>query len=407
MTFDFSTLFRDDLPPPAVAWSGFPRYNFVGGHNDGPSVPAETLARMAHDAIMQEGIDLATYSLTSGPQGYLPLRQGIASKLASRAGMACTPEQILVTSGSLQALDLVNAALLAPGDTVVVEEASYGGAYTRLARCKVNVIGVGLDQHGIRMDELGNILDDLEARGIRAKYLYTIPSVQNPTGSVMTPERRRALLQAAAEHDTAIFEDDCYADLVWDGVRPPTIRAMDDSARVIYCGSFSKTVAPALRIGYLVADWPVMSRVLPLKTDAGTGALAQMVLARFLESHFDDHVAALVQTLHGKCDAMMDAVSREFGTAVEFTAPKGGIFLWVTLPDGVDTSALAQAALAEGVAVNPGAEWSADPESGRHRMRLCFGHPSVEAIREGVARLAQICHREFGVPQRSGNVTRG
>jgi 2-aminoadipate transaminase len=287
-----------------------------------------------------------------------------------------------------------------------VEEASYGGTYARLARCGVRQVPVALDGDGIRMDHLERLLEGLAGEGVRPKFLYTIPSVQNPTGSVMSRARRLELLALAERFDVAIFEDDCYADLVWEGERPPTIRALDDGGRVVYCGSFSKTVAPALRIGYLVADWPLMRRLLPLKTDAGTGALAQMVLARFLARHFDPHVQGLVQTLEAKCRVMTEAVAREFGTSAEFTTPKGGIFLWVTLPEGVDTTALAAAALAEGVAINPGAEWSADPAWGRRRMRLCFGHPSPQDIREGVAKLAEVCHREFGVPVRSANVAR-
>jgi len=252
------------------------------------------------------------------------------------------------------------------------------------------------------------VLQTLADEGVRPKFIYTIPSVQNPTGSVMTRERRLALLALAKRFDVAIFEDDCYADLVWEGERPPAIRALDDDARVIYCGSFSKTVAPALRIGYLVADAPVMRRVLSLKTDAGTGALAQMVLARFLAQHFDAHVDdELLPILKEKCETMMEAVAREFGTSAEFPTPRGGIFLWVTLPENVDTSALAAAALKAGVAINPGAEWAADPASGRRRMRLCFGHPPLADIREGVAKLAEVCHREFGVPVRGGNVARG
>ena len=408
MAFDFTPLFRDDLPPPAQPWTGFARYNFIGGHIDGPSVPKELLARMASDALLAEGADLATYSLRSGPLGYRPLREGIAAALERRAGLPTDPDQVLVTSGSLQALDLVNAALLAPGDTVIVEEASYGGAYARLARCGVRQVAVELDDDGIRMDRLEAILERLAGEGVRPKFIYTIPSVQNPTGSVMSRERRVQLLEIAARFDVAIFEDDCYADLVWEGERPPAIRALDRDARVIYCGSFSKTVAPALRIGYLVADWPVMRHLLSLKTDAGTGALAQMVLARFLAHDFDRHVdEELLPLLKAKCDAMMEAVEREFGTSAEFPVPKGGIFLWVTLPEEVDTSALAAAALKEGVAINPGAEWAADPVSGRPRMRLCFGHPPVEDIRDGVAKLAEVCHREFGVPVRGGNVVRG
>jgi len=408
VAFDFTPLLREDLPPPAQPWTGFARYNFIGGHIDGPSVPKELLAKLASDALLADGADLATYSLRDGPLGYRRLREGIAAALGRRAAMPTDPDQVLVVSGSLQALDLVNGALLAPGDTVVVEEASYGGAYVRLARCGVRQVPVAMDADGMRMDSLGEVLQSLAADGVRAKFIYTIPSVQNPTGSVMTCERRVALLDLARRFDVAIFEDDCYADLVWEGGRPPAIRALDDDGRVIYCGSFSKTVAPALRIGYLVADWPVMRHLLSLKTDAGTGALPQMVLARFLEQHFDAHVDdELLPLLKAKCEAMMEAVEREFGTSAEFPVPKGGLFLWVTLPDNVDTTALAAAALKEGVAINPGVEWAADPASGRPRMRLCFGHPSIQDIREGVAKLAEVCHREFGVPLRGGNVARG
>jgi 2-aminoadipate transaminase len=176
---------------------------------------------------------------------------------------------------------------------------------------------------------------------------------------------------------------------------------------VIYCGSFSKTVAPALRVGYLVAPWDVLRHVLPLKTDAGSGALEQMVLAEYLPRHFDAHVDGLLPVLRAKAEAMVEALSEHFGAAAEFTRPVGGIYLWVTLPENVDTRRLATAAAAEGIALNPGPEWTVDGDANRHRMRLCFGHPTIDTIRDGVARLANVCHREFGVPQRSGNVERG
>jgi predicted amidohydrolase len=198
-------------------------------------------------------------------------------------------------------------------------------------------------------------------------------------------------------------------DLIFDGPyaakRPPAIRALDDSGRVVYCGSFSKSIAPALRVGYVVADWPVLSRIIPQKSDGGTGAVEQMLLAEFAKD-FDGHVDSLNRTLKGKADALVEALEAEFGTAAEFTRPTGGIFLWVTLPAEVDTTRLAQVAAADGVAVNPGAEWSADPESGKRRIRICFAHPSAETIKEGMARLAEICHREFGVPARGRNVER-
>lgn len=408
MANQFQPRFRPDLPAPAKRWSGFPPYNFVGGHNDADQVPVDRLIAAATDVLAREGKSLATYGLQSGPQGYQPLRAFIAAELAARTGMRCEADDILLTSGSLQALDLVFEAFLEAGDTVVMEEASYGGVLSRLNRLGVNCVGVEGDQDGMRMDRLAAILDDLAGQGRPPKFIYTIPTVQNPTGTVMSEARRIELLGLAKKHDLPIFEDDCYADLLWDGDRPPSIRALDANGsaggRVIYCGSFSKTVAPALRVGYLVADWPILSQALALKTDAGSGALEQMVLAEFATAHFGDHVVELSAVLKEKYQTMALALEAQFGTQVEFSAPKGGIFLWVTFPEAVDTTRLAQVALEEGVEINPGAEWSADPEHGRHRARLCFGSASKQEITDGIARLADICYRETGIPARSANV---
>lgn len=406
MGFDHASLFRDGLPPAAGRFTGFPEFNFVGGHNDVDNVPVAGLRAAADRVIARDGAQLATYGLDGGPLGHRPLRDFIAAKLARRAAMTVDADDILITSGSLQALDLVNALYLTAGDTVIVEEATYAGTLSRFQRLGVDVVGAPVDADGMVMGALARILDDLEATGIRPKFIYTVPTVQNPTGSVMTLERRHELLRLAAAHDIMVFEDDCYADLLWHGTRPPAIHSLDSDGRVVYCGSFSKSVAPALRVGYLVAPWPVMSRLLPLKTDAGSGALEQMVLAEYAGPAFDDHVATLNAALKVKAEATVAALEEQFGAAAEFDRPRGGIFLWVTLPDAVDTTRLAQVALAEGVAVNPGAEWSADPAHGRNRLRICFAHPSVATLQAGIARLADICHREFGVPVRGGNVTR-
>lgn len=408
MAFDITQNFRSNLPLAAPApWSGFPTYNFIGGHNSGEAVPVADLVKAATSVLEREGHTLATYGLNSGPQGYRPLREAVADLLQARAAMPCSADEVLITSGSLQALDLVNAVFLEPGDTVVIEEATYGGTMTRLKALGVNYVGVELDGGGIRMDSLRSILQGLKDKGVKPKFVYTIPTVQNPTATVMPKERRLELLKVAAEFDVPIFEDDCYADLIWEGERPPAIRALDEDGRVVYCGSFSKSIAPALRVGYVVADWAVMRQIIPLKTDAGSGALEQMVLAEYVPGRFERHVDDLRVALKRKATAMVEAVAENFGASAEFDVPKGGIFLWVTLPEQVDTTRLFQAAQAEGVAINPGAEWSADPAAGRNRLRLCFAYPSEQVIREGVAKLADICHREFGVPVRSGNVERG
>ena len=391
-SFDFAP----GLPPPAVRWNGRVKFDFTGGTNDPDRVPVDGLIAAAESVLKREGRMLAIYGVNQGPQGYRPLREFLAGKLKADAGIACSTDDILVTSGSLQGLDLVNATLLARGDTVIIEQDCYQGSINRLHRLGVTPIGIPLDRDGMRMDALSNALDDLERKGTRPKYIYTIPTVQNPTATIMPVERRREMLRLAAAHGVPIFEDDCYCDLIWSGQRPPALYAMSEHGGVIHIGSFSKSIAPALRVGYIVAAWEFMSRLLALKTDAGSGALEQMVLAEYCSAHFSRHVPALRRSLRAKLETLMESLREHFGAAVEFDDPKGGIFLWIKLPDGVDTMKLYQPALDAGVAINPGAQWSVNPDHGRSRMRLCFASPSHEEIHQGIATLADVCRREFG-----------
>jgi 2-aminoadipate transaminase len=405
-SFDFAPLLPADLPPAAARWTGLPKYNFTGGNNDGDAIPLDGLIQAANAVMTREGRSLATYGLANGPQGYRRLRDFLVGKLKRDAGIACAADDILVTSGSLQALDLVNATLLSRGDTVLFEQESYEGSINRMKRMGVNMVGIPLDRDGMRTDAVAAALANLKSRGIRAKYIYTIPTVQNPTGTIMPEARRVELLRLSAEYGVPIFEDDCYADLIWDHKRPPAIYAMSEHGGVIHIGSFSKSIAPALRVGYIVAPWEFMSRTLALKTDAGSGALEQMVLAEYCAPHFTEHVPELTRALRKKLDTLMESLNEQFGTAAEFEEPKGGIFLWVKLPDHVDTMKLYQPALAAGVAINPGPQWSTDAAYSKCRMRLCFASPTHDEIRKGVAVLAEVCSREFGVPTRSANIER-
>jgi 2-aminoadipate transaminase len=403
-TFDFAPLLPAGLPAPAAKWTGLAKYSFVGGNNDPDQVPVEGLIDAVDAVLRREGRTLATYGLASGPQGYRPLREFLTAKLKRDAGIQCGADDILIVSGSLQALDLVNATLLTRGDTVIIERDSYQGALNRLTRLGVNAVGIPLDQDGMRMDALAEALADLQRRGITPKYIYTIPTVQNPTGTIMPHARRAELLKLAQAYGVPVFEDDCYADLIWDGKRPPALYAMSQNGGVIHIGSFSKSIAPALRVGFIVAPWAILSRMLALKTDAGSGALEQMVLSEYCAPHFTEHVPKLTRGLRAKLDTLMEALNEQFGTSAEFEVPAGGIFLWVKLPDNVDALKLYQAALAAGVAINPGPEWSTDKAYAGCRLRLCFASPSHAQIREGVAVLAEVCRKEFGVPARSANV---
>jgi len=402
--FDFAPLLRPNLPPAAVRYSGFPPFNFVGGHNDAATTPVDELIAATASVLTREGATLATYGLNSGPLGYIGLRQFLSKKLHRQAGITCRTDEILITSGSNQGLDLINQVLVAPGDTILMEEASYGGAISRFTRHGANLAGVALDKEGLLPDALEAAICNLKAKGVRPKYIYTIPTVQNPTGAIMGPQRRADILAIAANHAIPIVEDECYSDLLWTPERPKAMKAMTALGNVIFVGSFSKSIAPALRVGYVVADWSILSRMLACKTDGGTGALEQMVLAEFCEKHFDAHVGTLNKVLKRKLDVLVEALGEHFGTAAEFEVPRGGIFLWVKLPDGVDTQKLAQAALKAGIAFNPGPEWAIDKQWGRPRLRICFANPTETALRNGIAALAEVCHREMGVPERIGNV---
>ena len=403
--FDFEAAFTPGLPASAARFGGFPRFNFIGGHNDPAQIPIEGLIEAATTALRRDGAALALYNMGHGPQGYRPLRQFLSDKLARVRGIQAGADDILVTSGSGQGIDMVTRLLVRPGDCVIAEEFSYGGALNRMRAQGAKVIGAKVDQDGIDMTALRDLLAGMAARGEKPRFIYTIPTIQNPTGSVLPLDRRHALLELSREFAVPIFEDECYADLTWALDAPPSLAALDPG-RVIHIGSFSKSLAPALRVGYAVAPWPVLSRLIACKSDGGTGALDQMVAAEFFTHQYDAHMTRLHTALSGKLAAMTEAVAAEFGTAAEMFVPKGGIFLWLRLPDGVDVRRLVAPAAAAGLVFNPGPEWACDAEAAASYLRLCFALPDAATIRDGVATLARVCFEQTGIPERGANKTR-
>jgi 2-aminoadipate transaminase len=401
--YAYAHLFGKGLPAPTPKFAGFPKYNFIGGHNDPVHIPIEGLIEAAASVLRREGASLAMYNLAQGPQGYPGLRDFLADKLGRYRGIKCTREDILITSGSGQGIEMVSRLLVDPGDTIILEELCYAGAITRFKRIGANVVGAPVDENGLKIDALEALLADLKAKGVTPKCIYTIPTIQNPSGSILPLERRHALLALARNYGVPIFEDECYADLIWSGEAPPSLFALAPK-EVIHIGSFSKSLAPALRVGYCVADWQVLSQLISSKTDGGTGALDQMIVAEYFSKHFDQHIKALSGVLHDKLETMVEALEREFGTAVEMWKPQGGIFLWLKLPDQVDVTKLIKPAAAAGIAFNPGPEWVANPETAKSHMRLCFALPSKQDIRDGVAALAQVCYEQTGIPVRSANM---
>ena len=394
---DYSTLFTKDLPPASGQWQGHPKYNFIGGHSDPELQPMQQFIESATNVFRGDPRNVSMYNFDGGPQGIIPLRRFLVQKLANHRDIHITPDEVLITSGSGQGIELINAILLEEGDTVIVEGFSFAGALTNLRRRKIKVIGIDLDQDGMRMDHLEQALEELRSNGTRPKYIYTIPTLQNPTGTVMTMERRHQILSLSEEYGVPIFEDECYADLIFEGEYENAIRSLDDSNRVLHIGSFSKSLGPGIRLGYVVASWDVMSRLLSRKNDAGTGVMDQMIVGDYFSNHYEEHIQNLRSGLRRKRDALTAALREHFGPTVEFEPPRGGMYLWIRLPSGVDSRKFVAPALREGIAFNPGPDWSADPEAAANYIRLCFALPSESEIWEGVEKLAQVFQLEPGV----------
>jgi 2-aminoadipate transaminase len=405
-TIDYSKLLSDGLPDPAPKWAPFPKYYFVGGNNDPEEIPIEGLVDAAASVLRREGSKLAIYNLGMGPQGYPGLRQFVAAKSKEHRGIDVPIDDIMITTGSGQGLDMISKMLVNPGDTVLCEEFCYQGAINRFRKIGAKIEGMKLDGDGIVIDALAQQLAELKAKGITPKFIYTIPTIQNPTASILPLDRRHALIKLAREYNVCIFEDECYADLLWDGVEaPPALYALDPGC-VIHLGSFSKCLAPALRLGYVLSEWEIMRRLLPLKGDSGTGALDQMIVAEYFSKNFNKHVNHLNGVLHDKLKTMIEAVEREFGASAECWVPKGGIFLWIKLPEGIDTRKLLKPAAEAGIIFNEGPAWAVSPHNSANHLRLCFAMPSKQVIRDGVAAFAQVCYEQTGIPLRSANVQR-
>lgn len=405
--FDITARFTKGLADPAPKFAGFPPFNFIGGHNDPVLIPVEGLIDATSAVLRREGQRLAMYNLAQGPQGFIGLREFVAGKASQRRGIACSADDVLITTGSGQGIDVISRMLLDPGDTVLLEEFCYAGAINRFKKLGAKLLALPLDEHGIRIDALARILSELKSKGITPKFLYTIPTIQNPTGSILPLDRRQELLKLVRNFNVPVFEDECYADLLWHGVdAPPALYALAPD-QVMHIGSFSKSLAPALRVGYAIAQWPVLRYMIANKGDSGTGALDQMIVAEYFTHHFGKHVDHLSAGLREKLDTMQEAIEREFGTSIETWRPQGGIFLWMKLPEQVDVRSLVKPAADAGIAFNPGPEWAVDGEAAKSHLRLCFALPSKDDIKAGVAKFARVCYEQTGIPQQSANVRHG
>lgn len=322
-------------------------------------------------------------------EGHTPLRESLASWFVTRQ-IRCRPDEVIVLSGSQQGLDLLARQLLSPGDTVIVEEPSYLGALHVFRRCGVRLVAIPMDSEGLRTDLLAEAVDRH-----RPQLIYTLPTFQNPSGAVMSLERRQELLTVAARAGVPVLEDDPYVELRYDGPRLPSLKALDRDGVVLHLGTFSKVLSPGLRLGYLVAPRPVIRALTLLKqgTDLHTASVGQWVLDLMLrENLVEPHLARIRPVYRERRDAMLAALEEHLGDRLQWTRPDGGFYVWARSVRPLHPSALLAAAADEGVSVLPGETCFAQPPDAAY-LRLAFSNPEPDRIRTGIARLAAALSR--------------
>ncbi|MCS7207640.1 MAG: PLP-dependent aminotransferase family protein [Dehalococcoidia bacterium] len=389
--FRYEGLFSQRTPAPVRRAPTHARYDFAVAYPDPDLLPLDDLAQAMAQALQAEGRSLALYPPAMGHEG---LRDLIVEKLAEDRGIRTDRDHVLLTSGSMQGLNLIFEALLDPGDIVLTEDFFYLGTLRSLRRFGARVIGIPCDQQGMRMDALEETLATLKRFGLRPKLLYTIPTFQNPQGSELPVERRRRLIELAHAYGFPILEDDCYVDLRIEGDNIPAIASLPGAdGAVLYASSFSKIVAPGVRLGWVVAPTEVMERLTTIKLDAGTNHLAAMVVYRYLREHRKPHVQELIDGLRRKRDAMLSALGEAFGPRAQWSRPRGGMYIWVRLREGADTAAVQEKALQAGVSYYNGSLFSPEGK-GKNCLRLCFAYPKLEDIYEGVRVLGRFFERE-------------
>ncbi len=359
--------------------------SFAGGLPAPSGFPVDVV-RAAFDKVL---VSNGRTALQYGPtEGYAPLRAWVASDLNSK-GASVAPENVLIVSGSQQALDLLGKVLIDKGSKVLVETPSYLGALQSFSLYQPTYVSVPTDEGGLIPEAL------TEELAGDARFLYALPNFQNPTGRTLSRQRRVALVERAAALGLPVVEDDPYGELRYAGEAEPSLLALaaDTGANVIRMGSFSKVLAPGLRLGYIVASRKLIDKLVQAKqaTDLHTSTLTQMAVYEIVKDGFlDQHLPTVRELYRQQCNYMLDALQKEFPSAATWTRPEGGMFIWVTLPEGIDTSRLLQQAIEEKVAFVPGEPFYANAPAPRNTLRLSFVTVPEEKIRSGMATLGRL-----------------
>lgn len=362
--------------------------SFAAGNPSPESFPVQDLARLAADIFATSSTPALQYSVTDG---YTPLREAIAKRQKEVWGIGRDFDTTIVVSGGQQGIELLCKVMCNEGDAVLVETPSFIGALNAFRSCGAKTVGVPLsdDDTGIDTDKLEQTI----LKTPNAKILYIIPTFQNPAGTTTVLEKRKKVYEICKKHGILILEDNPYGELRFSGQEIPTIKSMDEDGIVVYCSSFSKILSAGMRVGFVVAPDAVAQKMVVAKQseDVHTNIFFQMLCYRFMtECDLEAHLRKIKDLYRHKCSLMLECLEKELPREVHFTRPEGGLFIWCTLPQGVDATEFVKACVAKKLMIVPGVTFNADVDAPSQSFRLNYSTPSDEQIREGCRRLGEV-----------------
>ncbi len=362
-------------------------FAFTGGRPDPYTFPTEALIEASAKALRKLGGQLVNYP---GESGYRGLRELASMRFERREGIPLPVDNTSITSGSMQALELVLGTFIKPGDTVLTEEFTYSGTLGIMRHLKANIVGIPMDYvDGMNMDALETRLKELKRQNVTPSLIYTTSNHQNPTGAILSIERRHRMLELAEEYDTLIVEDDCYGDIDFvPNPTPASLFKLDTSNRVIFIATFSKILGAGVRQGYFVAKQPYYRMIHHNRWDGGTSALASAIVAEFFMEHLEAHLEKTNAAVGAKCQAVVDTLENNVSDICTWTKPRGGLFLWIDLPETTDLNKLNELASAKGVGYSNGSafHYAGDPVNA---IRLAYAYCHIDDISEGITYLAE------------------